>query len=482
MQCDMPTQDRSHRVEPTATRHPTKRLRGQVPPLIGLAAGLVLISGCGAQDAVDVEAASAAVARSSVTIDNRAVWRDTNGQEIKAQGGGIIEVGGAYHWFGPDFGGAGDYRFYAINHYSSPDLKTWTKHAPALRPGMAGVPFSGTSWVGRPWVMWNPNDGRFVMAIEWGGGGGVRNQYAFLTSPSIDGPWTYQSSKLIRRLRDIHGVEYNLGDMGVYTEGSSAWLLYTFDKPQPNYAQAILKLASDFMTPLAPAAGNYVEFSGGTWQAGVQEAASVFKRDGRYYYFTSLCNGWKSSQTRYRTATSMAGPWTSNAVVPTNPPSSNSFNTQHDFVLPIAGPTTTYVYFGDRWSNFRTPTGSEDTGRYGWFPLSFDASGVPTINAPNYAANGGDWQLELGTTQVSEQVQNPGFESDFQHWTFSGNASIATAAAEVHSGTQAGPGAAALTRPQCTTRPRATPPAGRTPRACGPAQAGRSSVACWRST
>ncbi|HMJ14899.1 MAG TPA: family 43 glycosylhydrolase, partial [Polyangiaceae bacterium] len=413
-------------------------MRREAPQLAAFAVGAVLLAGCGAERTRDIADTFASVAASSVTIDNQAIWRDTDGQEIKAQGGGIIEVGGVYHWFGPDFGGAGDYHFYAIQHYSSPDLKTWTKRAPALRPGMAGVPFSSTSWVGRPWVMWNPNDNRFVMAIEWGGGGGVRNQYAFLTSPSIDGPWTYQSAKLIRRLRDTQGVEYNLGDMGVYTEGNSAWLLYTFDKPQPNYAQAILKLGGDFMTPLAPVAGNYVEFSGGTWQAGVQEAAHVFKRNGRYYYFTSLCNGWKSSQTRYRTAASMAGPWTSNAIVPTNPPSSNSFNTQHDFVLPIPGPATTYVYFGDRWSNFRAPTGSDDTGRYGWFPLSFDATGVPTINAPNYAANGGDWQLQIGASApVSDQLQNPGFESDFQHWTFSGNASIATAAAEVHSGTKA---------------------------------------------
>jgi hypothetical protein len=182
-----------------------------------------------------------------------------------------------------------------------------------------------------------------------------------------------------------------------------------------------------------------MEFSGGTWQAGVQEAAGVFKRSGTYYYFTSLCNGWKSSQTRYRTASSMAGPWTANAIVPTNPLSENSFDTQHDFVLPIAGPSsTTYVFFGDRWTNFRAPSGAEDVGRYGWFPLSFDVAGVPTINAPNYASNGGDWELQIGqAAPVADQVQNPGFEADFQYWSATGNASIATAAAEVHSGTKA---------------------------------------------
>lgn len=36
-------------------------------------------------------------------------------------------------------------------------------------------------------------------------------------------------------------------------------------------------------------------------------------------------------------------------------------------------------------------------GRQAWFPLSFDAAGAPTLNAPDFAANGGDWTLDLRT-------------------------------------------------------------------------------------
>jgi hypothetical protein len=36
-----------------------------------------------------------------------------------------------------------------------------------------------------------------------------------------------------------------------------------------------------------------------------------------------------------------------------DPPSKDSFNTQHDFVLPVIGlETTTYVYAGDRYSQW----------------------------------------------------------------------------------------------------------------------------------
>jgi hypothetical protein len=374
-------------------------------------------------------------------IDNNSVWLDVNGQEIKAQGGYIIQESGVYHWFGPQFGNSGDYQFYAINHYTSDDLQHWTKQSAALTPGMAGIPFTSGSWVGRPWVIKNPNNNNYVMGIEWGSSGvsGVRNRYAFLTATSINGPWTYQSSKLIQKLPDVNDSLYSLGDMGVYTEGNRAWIMYTFDKPQANYAQAIVELGTDFMTPLPHSvAGSYTEFSGGSWKAGVQEAAAIIKRGTTYYYFTSLCNGWNSSETRYRTASSMAGPWTSNPLVPTNPSSTNSFNTQHDFILPVTGTAgTTYIYCGDRWSNY---TGS-GIGRYGWYPLSFDVAGVPTINAPAYATNGGDWVLDLaaGTWSAasSNLLLNPGFESDFSNWTYTGNASIATAAAEIHAGSKA---------------------------------------------
>lgn len=373
----------------------------------------------------------AAIAATNL-IDNESVWHDTNGNEIFAQGGGIIKVESTWHWFGPQFNPSS---FSAINHYTSTDLIHWSKQAPALAPGMSGIPFSSTSWVGRPWVMWNPNTNLYVMVVEWGAGGGYRNRYVFLTSPSINGPWTYRSDKVIKQLPDVNNVLYNLGDVGVYSEGGNAWLLYTFDKPEANYSQAILKLDADFMTPLPPVAGNYTEFTGGTWRAGVQEAAGVFKRNNTYYYFTSTCAGWNSSETRYRTATSMAGPWSNNAIVPTNAHHDSSYNTQHDFVLPVVGTTTTtYMYCGDRWSNF---TG-KGVGRNAWFPLSFDAAGVPAINGPDYLTNGGDWLLDATTGEwsvpVANLIKNPGFENDFANWTYTGNASIATATAEVNPG------------------------------------------------
>ncbi|MCM3626271.1 hypothetical protein M3194_02670 [Paenibacillus glycanilyticus] len=378
-----------------------------------------------------------AVFAASVVIQNDRQWLDTSGNPIKAQGGGIINVGGVYHWFGPDFGTAGDYKFYGINHYTSSDLKSWTKQSGGrITAGMPTIPFQSGDWIGRPYVMWNAATSKYVMVLEWGGHEtGVRNQYAFLTATDLSAgnAWTYQSSSLIKKLPDASGNFYSLGDLGAYQDGANAYLMYTFDKGQTNGGQAILKLSNDFLKPMPPTTGNYSEFSGGTWDNGdIREAASIFKRNGKYYYFTSNTRGWKSSDTAYRTAESMAGPWSERKPVVTSPSSADSFNTQHDFVLEVQGSQgTTYVYGGDRWSNYSG--GDMSKGVYAWYPLSFAADGTPTING--YA----NWTIDplQGTWSANNStLQNPGFESDLSSWTYAGNLSIATDPAEVHSGSK----------------------------------------------
>ena len=386
----------------------------------------------------------ASIASEQLLIDNESIWKDIDGNEIKAQGGCIFKSGDLYHWFGAKFEKPNSW-FHAINHYISSDLKKWTKLAPSITPGMSGIPFVQSSWVGRPWVMWNPNTNQFVMVLEWGGGGqiNVQNQIVFFTSTSLNGPWTYHNDKLIKNLPDVNGtMTYKIGDVGVYSEGGNAYLLYTFGKPEKNYAQAILKLGPDFMTPLSSSLGNYTEFFSGanTNWVNEQEAAAIFKKGNIYYYLTSGCSGWNSSNTRYRTSTSMAGPWSSSALVLTNSSSITvtSFNTQHDLILPIIGTLeTTYIYIGDRWTTF-TDIG---VGRNAWFPLTFTATGVPVINALDYNVNGGDWLLNLTTGTwghaLSNRLQNPGFESGFTDWTYTGTPIITTTTGEIYAGTKA---------------------------------------------
>ena len=244
------------------------------------------------------------LSRGKVLIDNGSVWKDTDGNEILAQGGCIFQSGKTFHWFGPQFGNTGDYKFHAVNHYTTEDLRNWKKQPAAFTPGTAGIPFQFDNWVGRPWVLYNAVTSKYVMIIEWGGKhqAGVRNQYAFLTSASLNGPWSYVN--LIQKMADLEGIQYSLGDLGAFQDGENAYLVYTFDRGKPNRAQAIIKLdPNNFTSALPPSPETYSEFTGE-----VREAASVVKRGSTYYYFTSRCYGWKSSETKYRTASKMNGP------------------------------------------------------------------------------------------------------------------------------------------------------------------------------
>ncbi len=411
------------------------------------------------------------------TIANDAQWTDTQGVPIKAQGGCIIEENGTYHWFGPDFimdpaNHDNDAQFHAINHYTSTDLKNWTYQSGGrITVGMNNIPFQTWTWVGRPWVLKRAGTPTtYVMVIEMGGGPGGRNHYAFLTATDLyaQNAWTFRSDKLKNSLPDSGGTPRTLGDLGVYQEGAKAWLLYSFDpysnlvdweqktKEQispanlQNHGHAIVELnPGDFMTPLSSQdTWCYVQFLSpepvpADWTNYVREAAAVFKKDGKYYYFTSAANGWNSTKTRYRTKTAPAtGPelinpmtgygWSDLADVPTSPSASaDSFNTQHDFVLPVTGTSgTTFMYCGDRWSNFTS--GYDTSDNYRWFPLTFNNNGEPTINGYT------NWQIDTvtGLSQQTDSLQNPGFESEFTDWSRSGSVQPWTTT-DAHGGTKA---------------------------------------------
>lgn len=357
---------------------------------------------------------------SAGVIDNHSIWRDSNGKEIKAQGGCIIQEGNVFHWIGPEFESA-DFHFRAINRYTSTDLQHWTQQAPILTPnspGLAAVPIYSTSWVGRPWVM-KRGPGDYVMWLEAGKltGSAYRNRFVVFHATNIAGPWTFGTA--YASLPDAAGTEYPLGDLGGYhdTSTGNAYLLYTFDKGEANGYQAIVKLSSDFRKILTPAQGGVIaEFPKTTYYG--QEAAAIFKRGSTYYHIMSDTRGWRPSVTRYRTAASMgpASVWSALQEVRLNPAgSAYSFRTQHDFVLPVTGTdTTTFIFVGDRWSLYDTTDYAGAVGRQAWFKMSFDATGQITLEAPNFSTNGGDWSIDPvtgraggGTTSLNNFRPHP---------------------------------------------------------------------------
>ena len=107
------------------------------------------------------------------------------------------------------------------------------------------------------------------------------------------------------------------------------------------------------------------------------EAPAIFKRDGMYYWCASGIAWWNSSPTSWCMAPRLEGPWTPWQTMNAKRPATDSlarqmrfdsYNSQHDFVLPIIGSQgTTYLYCGDRYSQFT----SIGAGWVVWLPLQF---------------------------------------------------------------------------------------------------------------
>ncbi|RSM43228.1 beta-xylosidase, partial [Amycolatopsis balhimycina DSM 5908] len=100
-------------------------------------------------------AASEPQAAVGATIKNDVFWKDTSGNPIYSQGGGVLKVGSTYYWYGVKYGGAVSYynnpgggknnnvSFSAITIYSSTDLANWKFEGNAMTPSDLG----GGGWV-----------------------------------------------------------------------------------------------------------------------------------------------------------------------------------------------------------------------------------------------------------------------------------------------------------------------------------------------
>src|SRR3954451_18430350 len=131
-----------------------------------LAAAVVVLAG----------SLSTAYAAESPQIQNDVFWKDTSGNPIYSQGGGVLKVGSTYYWYGVKYNGAVSYynnpaggknsnsSFNAITIYSSSDLANWKFEGNAV----TSAELSG-GWIGRVGVSRNPTSGKYVLVSQLDG-------------------------------------------------------------------------------------------------------------------------------------------------------------------------------------------------------------------------------------------------------------------------------------------------------------------------
>ncbi len=289
------------------------------------------------------------------------VWRDpSNSTEIVNNCGNVLQVGSTFYWYGWD-----KYN-HTVNVYTSTTLasNSWVEHTGT------GFPMFGSGFHGRPDVV-RRLDGTYLMIVEFSSGPG-RNGLQYLTSSSPTGPFAEVLTEDF--VMDGSGnLTITMGDKGLFQDDDANKTIYLLctsdDGGNTNGTHKIIRLNSNGV-------GQNAVIKTWTVSTNRREALAIFKRNGTYYMTSSGTHGWSSGETWYKTCATINGTWTAWADVLTSTGSPDSYNTQHDYILKIVGSSvTSFVYIGDRWS-LDTGIGY---GRSAWYPLTFDGSGVPTI-------------------------------------------------------------------------------------------------------
>ncbi len=291
---------------------------------------------------------------SFVTIHNDFYWLDQNGQRILTRSGCLRQFNGTFYWYGGNPRG-----FFEQYCYKSTDLIHWTNLGVCMRQSVDA---------NRIDVLYNAKTGQYVMFMKYDGNGAY---LGIATADKPQGLFIFKSYVLVDNAA--------MGDMSVFQDDDGkAYLAYVSWATGTNAQHGIYRMSDDYLT---------LDKRIYLWDIRSREAPHIFKRHGLYYYGTSRTAGIQSSGTSYYTATNLAGPW-SPAQPLSTPGSTNSWDSQVDFVYPIHGTQgTLYMFAGDRWTK-NLPQGRN--GDYIWLSMEFNGD-TPVVNYYQ------DWDLDLAT-------------------------------------------------------------------------------------
>lgn len=338
------------------------------------------------------------------TIQNDVFWKDTGGNFIYSQGGGVIQVGDTFYWYGVKYNGAvtyaanptkknGDTGFAGVTCYSSKDLVNWKFEGIVLKPDQAAG-----GWFGRIGVVYNAKTKKYVLAGQGGSPSWQFGEY-FATSSSPTGPFKF--ARVQPESEMTFFVNNNTGDQTLFQDDDGkAYVIASNVKGRTNLYVAPLR-ESDFLAIDGSRTVNIHKS-----RVGGREGNAMFKYNGVYYFCSSDLHGWNTSQTYCMSAKNILGPYSEEFILE---------GTQHDFshvtqtgfFIQVKGTKGSFVVnAGDRWSNFA----GNGLGYNQWLPISFE-TGKPVFHSLsqwNINAKEGTWSVGDG----NNYCMNPTFEAD----------------------------------------------------------------------
>jgi Glycosyl hydrolases family 43 len=302
-------------------------------------------------------------------------FKDTDGNDVDAHGGGVIKVCDTFYLHGEYFlSTTTDNNFNGFSMYSSKDLATWKNEGiilPQQPSGQLGPNRKGE----RPHIIECPATGEFVLYAHAADTTyQADKEVVYATSPTVNGKYAFRGS-----LTNASGDIAAHSDMSALTDGRDAYVV--------TESGWVYALSSDCHSWVS--AKQYSAVNGTT---GGIEAPTVFKAGATFYWIGSDKTGWRANDDFYSTAPAMTGPWTYRGYLA--PAGKLTWMTQSTWVIEVAGSQgTTYVYWGDHWygnQDTTAPGKHNDLATYVFQPLAFTGT---AIGLPTYQVT---WKIDVG--------------------------------------------------------------------------------------
>ena len=350
-------------------------------------------------------------------IANDTFWKDTAGNPIYSQGGGIFKFNGTYYWYGVKYNGAvtyynsptaknSDSSFVAVTCYSSTDLVNWKFENNILTRSTAGL--ANVNWFARLGVVHNANTGRYVLLAQCNFTDGSAGGQFFGVCSTPTGNFTKDHVQTT-----IPGMSTpTTGDQTVFTDtDGTSYLIACNSNGRTNL----------YVARIRPSDSLAVETASLIYTSSVgREGNCMFKYNGRYYFCSSDLHGWNASPCYVISSTSIQSGYSAETTM-ANSALDFCHVTQTGFFVTVAGTSgTTVLFCGDRWSDFA----GNGLGYNQWCPVTFNGS-TPIFNSLSrwdFNAAAGTWSVAPG----NNYVLNSSYEADriiqtsVAGWTTSG--------------------------------------------------------------
>ncbi|PWV46130.1 family 43 glycosylhydrolase [Chitinophaga sp. S165] len=291
---------------------------------------------------------------------------DHAGNAVDAHDGMIAYFNGTYYLYGTSYDCGFEWNnkiapFCGFKVYSSKDLASWKDEGflfDAQNPVWQTRCDGKTYGCFRPHVVYNRKYGQYVLWIN------VYDNvigYRVFTGKSPLGPFVEVAEPELATNNNMPAAGLNNGDHDLFVDDDgTAYLALTDWRAKGSIV--IEQLKDDYLTGTGKITAVITD--------GQTEAPALFKRNGTYYvtYSDPNCGYCSGTGTSYKSASSVAGPWS-----PARKISDNSCGGQPSFVSTIKlREDTIFLYGSDLWNNAAK---NEALANFYWAPLSFDPDG-----------------------------------------------------------------------------------------------------------